>query len=77
MPAIEQLDDAVLARLAAGREADGTAFLAPHHIAAANRLAKLVERSRLDLNFDVYASSAHSRDGRRNRTREIDVVVLY
>ncbi|GLQ10306.1 hypothetical protein GCM10007913_22380 [Devosia yakushimensis] len=47
MPAIEQLDDAVLSRLAASREADGPAFLAPHHVAAANRLAKLVERSRL------------------------------
>lgn len=47
MPVTEQVDDAVLVRLAASKEADGTSFLAPHHVVAANRLARLVERSRL------------------------------
>lgn len=40
-------DDAVLARLAANREADGQAFLAPHHLAAAERLERLILRSQV------------------------------
>lgn len=66
MPAIEQIDDAVLARLAASREADGTAFLAPHHIAAANRLARLVERSRLGPRVTMSYDATRIGGGQKN-----------
>src|SRR5690606_25367154 len=39
-------DDDVLARLAA-RDAAGSAFLAPHHLAAAERLEQLIRRAQL------------------------------
>jgi len=39
-------DDDVLARLAA-RDATGSAFLAPHHLAAAERLEHLIRRAQL------------------------------
>lgn len=64
MPAIEQSDDAVLARLAASKEADGSPFLAPHHVAAGNRLAQLVERSRLSPRVTMsYDASRIGRSG--------------
>ncbi|UXN73482.1 DUF6456 domain-containing protein [Devosia sp. A8/3-2] len=64
MPVIEQSDDAVLVRLAASKEADGSPFLAPHHVAAANRLAKLVERSRLSPRVTMsYDASRIGRSG--------------
>ncbi|WP_052952312.1 DUF6456 domain-containing protein [Devosia epidermidihirudinis] len=42
-----EADDAVVARLAASKGEDGATFLLPHHVAAADRLARLIERSRL------------------------------
>lgn len=38
-------DDDIVARLATGR--DGTSFLAPHHLAAAERFERLVQRAQL------------------------------
>ena len=40
-------DDDVLARLAAGRDRAGPAFLGPHHLAAADRFERLVRRAQL------------------------------
>ena len=40
-------DDDVLARLSAGRDNSGSAFLAPHHLAAAERFEQMVRRAQL------------------------------
>jgi hypothetical protein len=41
------MDDDVLMRLAAGRGASEPAFLAPHHMAAAERFERLIRRAQL------------------------------
>ena len=40
-------EDNPLPRLAASRDGDDTPFLLPHHLAAADRLERLIERARL------------------------------
>jgi hypothetical protein len=50
-------DDDVLVRLATGR--DGTSFLAPHHLAAADRFERLVQRAQLTPRVTTSYSPAH------------------
>lgn len=50
-------DDDVLARLASGR--DGASFLAPHHLAAAERFERLVQRAQLSPRVTMSYSPAN------------------
>ncbi|MHA6691510.1 DUF6456 domain-containing protein [Devosia sp. A449] len=47
MPRKLRDDEAVLSRLATGREQGDTGFLAAHHLAAAARLERLIQRAQL------------------------------
>ena len=59
-------DDAVVSRLATSRDADQLAFLSPHHLAAADRLERLIRRAqllpRVTMSYDA-ARSGGSRGG--------------
>lgn len=61
-------DDKILARMAAGRDGDGQSFLLPHHMAAAARLERLIERAclapRLTMSYDPARVSSGDRTGR-------------
>jgi hypothetical protein len=61
-------DDKVLVRVAAGRDGDGQPFLLPHHMMAAARLERLIERAclapRLTMSYDPARVSGGDRAGK-------------
>lgn len=61
-------DDYVLARLSSGR--DGANFLAPHHLAAADRFERLVQRAQLAPRVTMSYSPAHV--GGRGRSNGVE-----
>jgi hypothetical protein len=60
-------DDDVLSRLAGNRDGAGPAFLAPHHLAAAQRLEQLVRRAqlapRVTMSYDPANVGGRARSG--------------
>lgn len=60
-------DDNVLSRLAGGRDGDGQPFLLPHHLLAAVRLERLIERARIvprvTMSYDPASVGRRSRSG--------------
>tara|TARA_R110002020_G_scaffold87764_8_gene216078 strand:- start:4717 stop:5211 length:495 start_codon:yes stop_codon:yes gene_type:complete len=62
-----RIDDNGLLRLAAARDSNGTAFLQPHHLLAASRLERLIQRSqlapRLTMSYGLGGSGPVRQDG--------------
>lgn len=60
-------EDNVLPRLAASRDGEGQPFLLPHHLLAAARLERLIERARLTprvtMSYDPASVSGRNRSG--------------
>jgi hypothetical protein len=60
-------DDTVVLRLASGRDGDGQPFLLPHHLLAAGRLERLIERShlapRVTMSYDTARVGGGDRSG--------------
>ena len=62
-------EDEALARLASGRRAGEPAFLAPHHLAAAERFEQLVRRSQLTPRLTMSYNPARVGGGRQSANR--------
>ena len=61
------IDDNVLPRLVSGRDGDGQPFLLPHHLVAAARLERLIERAhlvpRVTMSYDPGRAGGGDRSG--------------
>lgn len=60
----DQTDTGTVARLAAARDPAGTTYLQPHHVAAANRLERLIRRAQVMQRVTMSYNPASAGGGR-------------